>query len=177
MNYINSFNNYVKFSSINIIEKIGDFSIVTGAEKNEVTELFDTNLLVPNFNNVNLDYLGLSFKLDTEELIGSTKGEYELIIIFFQNENNIDKILHTIIVSSKEIYGSPYGLTDSFTWNYLFPYPTNLSNWNGKLQIGLIEKDFKETGQVITLKECELSVGFLKNKISENSLQLEINKN
>ncbi len=140
-------------------------------------------------NTQDFDYIGLDFSFNTN-IIGY-QGSYALRISLWNGEDELtNKDDNTLVLSSKNLYGNPYNLNSSLSFQHLFPWPTRKKDNKiepipiteiTKIKLQLIQDNnfLKKQGENnvninswIELVKADLKFGYDIKKITKDELQL-----
>lgn len=198
--YVNPFNHLVTSSTLSLPSSI--WAKVNDEEYDEWKDI-PSNKEKPNsiefatqFNYKNIqdfDYIGLDFSFNTN--IVGYQGSYTLRISLWNGETELtNKDDNTLILSSKNLYGNPYNLNSSLSFQHLFPWPTRKKDNKiepipiteiTKIKLQLIQDNnfLREQGgnnvninSWIELVKADLKFGYDIKSITNDELQLILQK-
>lgn len=193
--YVNPFNYLVTSSTLSLSnsiwakvndEEYDEWDDTPSNETKPNSVEFLTNFKYKNIQD--FDYIGLDFSFNTN--IVGYQGSYTLRISLWNGETDLTKDDNTLILSSKNLYGNPYNLNSSLSFQHLFPWPTRKKdnkiepipiNEITKIKLQLIQdnKFLKQQDEInvntdtwIELTKADLKFGYDIKNITKDELQL-----
>ena len=194
--YVNPFNHLVTSSTLPLPssiwakvndEEYDDWDDVPSDSTKPNSVEFLTNF---NYKNTqDFDYIGLDFSFNTN--IVGYQGSYALKISLWNGDIELtNKDDNSLILSSKNLYGNPYNLNSSLSFQHLFPWPTRKKDDKiepipiteiTKIKLQLIQDNnfLKQQGEInvntdtwIELTKADLKFGYDVKNITKDELQL-----
>lgn len=198
--YVNPFNHLVTSSALSLPnsiwakvndEEYDEWDDTTSNKTKPNSIEFLTNFKYKNIQD--FDYIGLDFSFNTN-IIGY-QGSYALRLSLWNGETELtNKDDNTLILSSKNLYGNPYNLNSSLSFQHLFPWPTRKKDniiepipitEITKIKLQLIQDNnfLRKQGENnvninswIELVKADLKFGYDINSIVNDELQLILQK-
>lgn len=194
--YVNPFNHLVTSSTLTLPKHIwAKANSIEYDDWNDIptdtTKLNSVEFLTEfkYSNSQNFDYIGLDFSFSTN--ITGYQGSYALRISLWNGDTELtNQNDNTLILSSKNLYGNPYNLNSSLSFQHLFPWPTREKDDKiepipiteiTKIKLQLIQDNnfLKQQGGTnvntdtwIELTKADLKFGYDVKNITKDELQL-----